>query len=175
MYYLMHPILCSEAQLHRPIHEQARIVPSALREYRQNYQFLGPCCLCPLLKQFSEGLDFVEAAIYAPLSGAYAEEYIAECARSRCGYLGLWSIPPQFCAFPYFAPIVPLERLFNKPGVPLKSFSLRGILKTDVSVHGSQSLQIPVHCALHRSSTIRRWEEEDRWNVPMHKQVNRVF
>jgi hypothetical protein len=31
---------------------------------------------------------FTEAAIYVPVFGRYTGEYVAECAKSRCGYLG---------------------------------------------------------------------------------------
>jgi hypothetical protein len=31
---------------------------------------------------------FTEAAMYVPIFGRYAGEYVAECAKSRCGYLG---------------------------------------------------------------------------------------
>ena len=77
-------LLESDIQLHRPTHEQpeAHVMPSVLHEYRQNHQFLGPCCLCPLLALQSEGLEFVEAAIYVPSCGPYAGECIAQCARS---------------------------------------------------------------------------------------------
>jgi len=33
----------------------------------------------------------MEAAIHIPVCGRYTEEYVAECARSQCGYLGLFT------------------------------------------------------------------------------------
>jgi len=72
----------------RPVHARKRVVPSALRDYREYYQFLGPSCLCPLLQRVSEEPAFTEAAIYIPVFGRFAGEYVAECANSRCGYLG---------------------------------------------------------------------------------------
>jgi hypothetical protein len=36
----------------------------------------------------SEESQFTEAAIYIPIFGCYTGEYVAECAKSRCGYLG---------------------------------------------------------------------------------------
>ena len=68
------------------------MAPDALRNYRETHDFLGPCCLCPLLGT-QKGIErgrFVEAAIYIPVCGLYAGEYVAECAKSRCGYLGLF-------------------------------------------------------------------------------------
>ena len=64
------------------------MAPSALCEYRKHYQFLGPSCLCPLLQPVSGEPVFTEVAIYIPVFGRYAGEYVAECAQSRCGYLG---------------------------------------------------------------------------------------
>ena len=83
-------LLKSNIQLHRPTHEQpeACIVPSVLHKYHQNHQFLGLCCSCLLLVLQSEGLDFIEAAIYVPSSGPCAGECIAQCVRSQCDYLG---------------------------------------------------------------------------------------
>ena len=59
-----------------------------LHNYRKTHQFLGPCCLCSLLTPLREDSHFTEAAIYVPVFGRYAGEYVAECARSHCGYLG---------------------------------------------------------------------------------------
>ena len=77
--------------MHRPTTGEKRLKPDALRNYRNTHQFLGPCCLCPLkfgpLKKDGEPC-FAEAAIYMPGVGRYEGEYIAECAKSRCGYLG---------------------------------------------------------------------------------------
>jgi hypothetical protein len=36
----------------------------------------------------SEESHFVEAAMYTPIFGHYAGEYVAECAKSCCSYLG---------------------------------------------------------------------------------------
>jgi len=65
-----------------------RVAPSALREYREHYQLLGPSCLCPLFQPVSDEPVFMEVAIYIPVFGRYAGEYVAECAQSQCGYLG---------------------------------------------------------------------------------------
>lgn len=74
--------------LRRPVHGEKRVAPSDLRKYRRKHQFLGPCCLCPLLGPISEEPRFTEAAIYMAVFGRYGGEYVAECAKSRCGYLG---------------------------------------------------------------------------------------
>ena len=75
----------------RPVEGERRVPPDALRGYRETHEFLGPCCLCPLLGT-QRGIEhrFVEAAIHIPVFGRYAGEYVAECAKSRCGYLGLF-------------------------------------------------------------------------------------
>jgi hypothetical protein len=64
------------------------VKPSDLRTYREDHQFLGPGCLCPLMQPVTEEPTFTEAAIYLPVFGRYAGEYVAECAKSRCGYMG---------------------------------------------------------------------------------------
>ena len=74
--------------LHRPVEGNERVRPDALHDYRKTHQFLGPCCLCPLLTPLSGESNFTEAAMYVPIFGRYAGEYVAECAKSRCGYLG---------------------------------------------------------------------------------------
>ena len=76
----------------RPTEGEKHLKPDVLHKYRESHTFLGPCCLCPLrfgpLKKDGEPC-FVEAAIYMPSVGHYAGEYVAECSKSRCGYLGL--------------------------------------------------------------------------------------
>ena len=79
---------------HRPVEGKERVRPDALHKYRETHQFLGPCCLCSLLTPLSEEshfTDFTEAAVYVPIFGRFAGEYVAECAESRCGYLGYLS------------------------------------------------------------------------------------
>ena len=76
--------------LQRPVQGEKRVTPSKLRNYRESHQFLGPCCLCPFLEPLKVDPRFTEAAIYMPVHGRYAGEYVAECAESRCGYIG-WS------------------------------------------------------------------------------------
>jgi hypothetical protein len=75
----------------RPVEGEKRVTPDALRSYRNTQKFLGPCCLCPLLGT-GRGIEhqLVEAAIHIPVLGRYAGEYVAECVKSRCGYLGLF-------------------------------------------------------------------------------------
>lgn len=112
---------------HRPVKEGVRVTPEELRQYRDTHQYLGPGCLCPLLEPISEERVFREAAIYLSALGRYKGEWVAECAMSRCGYLGSSSQP-----FPHGAGAhtshysVPLERIYPKNGVPLKVFPLRG-------------------------------------------------
>lgn len=73
----------------RPVHDgRARVVPSALREYRRSHEFRGPCCLCPLAIPSSEAAVYTEAAIFIATSGPLAGHYVAQCAKDRCEYLG---------------------------------------------------------------------------------------
>lgn len=74
--------------LHRPVQGKKRMAPDAFRDHRETHQFLGPCCLCPLLEPRKVEPHFTEAAIYVSAFGRYAGEYVAECAKSQCGYLG---------------------------------------------------------------------------------------
>src|ERR1700742_4542741 len=72
----------------RPVHGVERVTPDALHIYRRNHKFLGPCCLCPLFWPGTKETHYTEAAIYLPVQGLYKGEYVAECAESKCGYLG---------------------------------------------------------------------------------------
>jgi hypothetical protein len=80
---------CAASQiLPRPVHEGKRVTLCNLCEYHEKYQFLGPCCLCPLLGGISDEPAFTEAAIYMPIFGHYGGEYVMECVKSQCRYLG---------------------------------------------------------------------------------------
>jgi len=69
-----------------------RLSPDALVwDHRNMHHFLGPCCLCPLMRPINEEPHYREAAIYMPVMGRYKGEYIAECARNLCGFIG-WSL-----------------------------------------------------------------------------------
>jgi hypothetical protein len=70
---------------------RGRITPSDLREHRVSHQMLGPCCLCPMIDLNQP--DFVEAAMYMPVTGPFAGQYIATCARDKCGYFGKLPLP----------------------------------------------------------------------------------
>ena len=74
--------------LHRPVERNERVRPDALNNHRETHQFFGPCCLCLLLTTLSGESHFTEAAMYVPICGRYAGEYVAECAKSHCGYKG---------------------------------------------------------------------------------------
>jgi hypothetical protein len=63
-------------------------MPDQLVHYRETHQFLGPGCLCPLLAPVTKEATFIEAAIYVPMFGYYKGEYVAQCAKNRCGYVG---------------------------------------------------------------------------------------
>jgi hypothetical protein len=76
----------------RPVHKGKRVTPGELALYRETHQFLGPGCLCPLLGPVSKRPTFIEAAIYIPVFGRYKGEYVAECAKSQCGFIGKASL-----------------------------------------------------------------------------------
>ena len=75
----------------RPVNTDGeRIPPSALSEHRLSHRFLGPCCLCPVITPAPRGgwPEFIEAAILMATGGRLSGQYIAACARGRCGYIG---------------------------------------------------------------------------------------
>jgi hypothetical protein len=110
----------------RPVSGGVRIPPSGLRHYRATHQYLGPGCLCPLLEPLSQEPAFTEAAIYLTTNGRYQGEYVAECAKSRCGYLGQSRFPLLKQALNLHHHPVPLERMYPMRGVPVKEYLLRG-------------------------------------------------
>ena len=63
-------------------------MPDAFCNYCESHEFLGLCCLCPLLVPLSKEHTFTEAFIYIPVFGCYAGEYVAGCAKNQCGYIG---------------------------------------------------------------------------------------
>jgi hypothetical protein len=69
-----------------------RVEPSRLLEYREQHHFRTPLCLCPLLQIHCEEPTITEAAIIEKRSGPHVAEYVAECARGRCGYFGEFSV-----------------------------------------------------------------------------------
>jgi hypothetical protein len=84
---------------------------------------LGPCCLCPLVGR--DRPDFTEAAIYRATQGQPLGEYVAGCARNACGYFGK---PHGFYKWNSLTCVilVYLERIYDKGGVPVRSYPLRG-------------------------------------------------
>jgi hypothetical protein len=81
--------------LRRPARDSVRVSPDKWRDYRENHKFLNPSCLCALLKPQGKGEAprYTEAAIYLRLNGRYKGEWVAECAKGYCGYLGRFLIP----------------------------------------------------------------------------------
>jgi hypothetical protein len=62
-----------------------RVEPADLFPYRLIHKFRGPSCLCAM-----DGYGpraYTEAAIFVATMGQFVGEYIAACARDRCGYL----------------------------------------------------------------------------------------
>jgi hypothetical protein len=78
--------------LRRPARDSVRVSPDKWCEYRENHEFLHPSCLCALQGK-GEAPRYTEAAIYLPLNGRYKGEWVAECAKGYCGYLGRFFIP----------------------------------------------------------------------------------
>ena len=64
-----------------------RVNPEAFRHYRRFRDFLGPCCLCPIFMRKGDE-KYIEAAVFVSTSGTYSGEYVAQCAKGECGYLG---------------------------------------------------------------------------------------
>lgn len=81
---------CNFNCLGRPMSGTERLPPDAWREHRKSHHFLGPCCLCPLFQRLGEKPRYVEAAVHMVMRGMYQGEYVAQCARDKCGYMG-WS------------------------------------------------------------------------------------
>jgi hypothetical protein len=64
----------------------ARVPPADLEEYRRCHKFVAPCCLCA----FIDNVAMTESRIgvVGEASGENVGQYMAECARKRCGYSG---------------------------------------------------------------------------------------
>ena len=62
------------------------MAPSDLCNFQSSYQFQGPGCLCPLRDHGEPA--FIESAIFCVVEGDFIGEYVACCARDRCGYYG---------------------------------------------------------------------------------------
>ena len=112
--------------LHRPLNGSALVSSSHLSSYRESHEFLGPSCLCPLLQPVhpDEEPVFKEVAIHKPVFRCYAGQYVAECAESRCGYIGQSSC----CSIYRYSccPSVSFDQMYAKKNVPAKIFSVRG-------------------------------------------------
>jgi hypothetical protein len=102
-----------------------RVSPDEWRVFRENHEFLNPCCLCPLFERQGKDSRYTEAAIYLPLSGQYKGEWVAECAKGRCGYLGRLSFPLIDLGGLTPRCLVLLERLYKKVGLPVKKYPKR--------------------------------------------------
>ncbi|KAJ3505634.1 hypothetical protein NMY22_g17511 [Coprinellus aureogranulatus] len=113
-----------------------RVAPSDLEGHRRTHHFRGPCCLCALL----DGEEYTESQIsivevlskdedrnrHCVING----EFVAQCARQRCGYLRkpspvvlvrcLVMSSNMFCL-----QSVCLERFYTQPDVALKLYDRR--------------------------------------------------
>jgi hypothetical protein len=71
----------------RPVNQRGqRVTPSELEAHRFSHVMLGPCCMCPFLKECPD--DFSESAIFLVTNGKYFGEYVVACAKNECGYFG---------------------------------------------------------------------------------------
>lgn len=64
-----------------------RVSPSMLEAYQRSHEFRAPCCLCAFIDdgEYTESeIGIVEAVHPTILTG----QYVALCARRRCGYFG---------------------------------------------------------------------------------------
>lgn len=110
----------------RPSTREACVPPCAMQQHRMSHQMLGPCCLCPMLDVNLP--DFVEAAIYeVPAGERYAGQWVASCARDRCGYFGK---PPEFrkrIKGAYQLTLsVAMERYYDQNGIRIRCYTRRG-------------------------------------------------
>jgi hypothetical protein len=112
--------------LRRPTRDSVRVSPDKWRDYRENHEFLNPSCLCALLQPQGEGkiVCNTEAAIYLRPYGRYKGEWVAECAKGCCGYLGRSLFPLKIGVLTPCR-LVPLERLHKKRGLPVKNYPRR--------------------------------------------------
>jgi hypothetical protein len=110
----------------RPMRDSVRVSPDKCqwRDYRENHEFLNPSCLCGLFQPQGEVLCYTESAIYLPVSGRYRGEWVAECAKGCCGYLGRYLFPTKMRVLTPRR-LVPLERLYKKLRLPVKNYPRR--------------------------------------------------
>ena len=76
----------------RPVNDadDERVKPCNLLEYREQHHFRAPQCLCPLLQKLGDGEELIiETAITEKIVSG-TRKYVAECARGRCGYSGVF-------------------------------------------------------------------------------------
>ena len=69
------------------------MTPSDLESHRQSHHIRAPCCLCAFE---DSGSSYTETTVMVATCGRLSGEYVAACAKDRCGYLG------NFCRSPAF-------------------------------------------------------------------------
>ena len=114
--------------LRRPMRDSIHVSPDEWCDYRENHEFLNPSCLCALFQPQGEVPCYTEAAVYLPLNGHYRGEWVAECVKGCCRYLGK-SLFPLTIGLGLLTPrrLVPLERLYKKLGLPVKNYPRRSV------------------------------------------------
>jgi hypothetical protein len=106
----------------RPINDNGdRVTPSDLESHRLSHEVLAPCCLCPLRPE--EG-PFVEAAIFTPVRGRFLGEYVAACAKNKCGYISMCPLNKPLPSLTLILALI--ERIYDRRGVPIRYYPKRG-------------------------------------------------
>ncbi|KAH6916505.1 hypothetical protein BKA70DRAFT_1419406 [Coprinopsis sp. MPI-PUGE-AT-0042] len=73
-----------QAAIYDPSLINARVAPADLEEYRRCHRFVAPCCLCTFIDNVA--LTECRIGVVGEASGGSVGQYMAECARKRCGY-----------------------------------------------------------------------------------------
>jgi hypothetical protein len=73
--------------LHRPVEGEERVPPELWRQYREEHEFLGPSCFCGIFVIKDQAV-YTEVAVFISTSGPFSGQYVAQCAKGKCGYLG---------------------------------------------------------------------------------------
>jgi hypothetical protein len=73
--------------LHRPVEGEERVPPELWHQYREKHEFLFPCCFCGIFVT-KDQVVYTEAAVFISTSRPFSSQYVAQCAKGECGYLG---------------------------------------------------------------------------------------
>jgi len=114
-----------EHSTRRPLDRNGALLkPSDLNIHRDSHVFFGPCCLCPLVE--NDARNIVEAMMVMDNpKNRPVGEYVAKCARQKCGYFGQWLRVQPFNLNDAHRDKVFLERIHGRAGVPSRTYPLR--------------------------------------------------